>query len=447
MEAVTTKFLNPSAKLPRRFMATDPQVKIFSWDDDTRVAFDCNSMCAVSVDVGTAEKLNADKTGGGFCGLLFSRIAPTFAPPVTGRIRKMVFNLTHGCNLKCSYCFASVYKPSEALPMETADKALRMFGDKSDIDIAFFGGEPLLAWDRLVEIAERARELAHIRGVKCRLHVTTNGTLIDDLKAVTLKRLGISVLISIDGPEEIHNANRPARKGNSFEQVMSGLESLKKAGVRPMARATFTESSADIVERLDFFHDLYERGMITGVSIEPAVLSEGCGAMPAKAVDKKAMAIAWHDAAVWYADKFNSLPPDKRPVPLFYFRKLTQRILDYQWMGNECGAGRGYMTIGPDGGLYACHRETGTLIGDIENGIDETRRKPWAGNCLATHKECQKCWARYLCGGGCPQARIAVGESLDAAMPSVCTAKRIMIKEVLWLMAHLTPRQIERLAK
>lgn len=442
-----TTILNPAAKLPRRFCAADPQVKVFSWEDGTRIALDCNSLCAVSVDVDTADKLKADTADGEFCGLLYSKIAPTFTPPVTGPVRKIVFNLTHGCNLKCGYCFASVYKSSEALPMKIADKALRMFGDKSAIDIAFFGGEPILAWARLVEIAERAHELAHIRGVKCKLHVTTNGTLIDDIKAVTLKRLGVSVLISLDGPEDIHNSNRPARQGNSFEQTIAGLESLKKAGLRPMVRATFTESEIDIAGRLDFFHDLYERGMISGVSIEPAVLSEGCGAMPATAVDKEALADAWHSAAVWYAEKFNSLPPDARPVPLFYFRKLAKRLMDYQWMGNECGAGRGYMTVGPDGGLYACHRETGTLIGDIENGIDEDKRKPWAGNCLAAHKECQKCWARYLCGGGCPQARIAVGESLSAAMPTICAAKRIMIKEVLWLLAHLTPRQTDMLLR
>ena len=437
------RILNPGAKLPRTFVATEPQVKIFSWADDTRVALDCNSLCAVKVDVATADKLPVE--GGNFCGLLYSKIAPTFKPPGVNGVRKIVFNLTHGCNLKCGYCFASVYKPAETLTMDAADKALRMFSDKTDIDVAFFGDEPLLAWNRMVEIAERAHELAHARRVKCRLHVTTNGTLIDDFKAVTLKRFGVSVLMSIDGPEEIHNTNRPAREGNSFAQAMAGLESLKMAGVRPMARATFTESDTALAERLDFFHDLYEAGLITGVSIEPAVLSEGCGAMPANAVDKAAMAAAWHGAAVWYVEKFNALPPGKRPVPLFYFRKLAQRILDYQWMGNECGAGRGYLTVGPDNNLYACHRETGTLIGNIEDGIDADKRKPWAGNCLATHKECRRCWARYLCGGGCPQARVTVGEHLSAAMPSICAAKRIMIKEVLWLMAHLAPKQTERL--
>ena len=429
--------------MPRTFRAVEPHVKVFKWEDDTRVAFDCNSLCAVSLDPDTADKL--ENSNGKFCGLLYSKIAPTFLPPPTGPVRKLVFNLTHGCNLKCKYCFAADYEKSETLSMETADKALRLFGEKHAIDIAFFGGEPLLAWARLVEIAERAHELAHVRGVKCRLHVTTNGTLIDDIKAVTLRRLGVSVLLSLDGPEEIHNANRPAKNGDSFKQVMAGLNALKAAGLRPMARATFTDSDIDIAARLDFFHGLYEQGLISGVSIEPAILSEGCGAMPQCAIDKESLTVAWHGAAEWYAAKFNTLPEDKRPVPLFYFRKLAQRLLNYQWMGNECGAGRGYLTVGPDGGLYACHRETGTRIGDIENGPDGDKRAAWAGNCLDAHAECAGCWARYLCGGGCPQARVAVGGALDSAMPGVCAAKKIMIKEVVWLLAHLTPRQVERM--
>jgi len=419
-----------------------PQVKIFSWDDGTHVAFDANSLCLAEVDAELAKAMQGDKYGLEFRGMFYSALAPKFKPPGLGPVRKIVLNLTHACNLACPYCFDAKHAENEIMSMETADAALRMFDERMPLDVAFFGGEPLLAWPRLVEIAERAHQLARLRGVKCKLHVTTNGTVIDELKAAGLKRLGISVLLSLDGLEEIHNESRPAKVGNSFEAVMRGLAALNEAGIRPMVRATFVEADARLVERLEFFQGLYERGRISGVSIEPAVLAEGCGAMPSNKVDAEKLRMEWHEAAAWYAGGYQGRagPP---PVPLFYFRKVMQRIMRYQWMGNECGAGRGYLTVGPHGDIYACHREEGTWIGSIEGGINELRRRPWAENCLDTHEDCRRCWARYLCGGGCPQARIAVGGSLAASMPTVCAAKRVMIAEVFWLMAHLDAKDIK----
>lgn len=433
------RILNAVLNVPRFTKHCDPEIRIFDWPDDTHIAFDPNSLCAVQIGADVARRL---KETTGFRGLLYSTIAPTYPCPTTAPVRKVVLNVTHNCNLACKYCFAAGYVQQPPMPLETALKALELFEPEQAIDIAFFGGEPLLEWGLMTAVAERALLLARKRHVACKLHVTTNGTLIDQFKATALKRYGFSVLVSLDGPEDIHNASRPAKKGNSWKQTIEGLTQLKAAGMgaRVMIRATFAESKPRLVDRLKFFADLHDRGFIVGSSIEPAILSEGCGATPTAKADRQTLAREWHEAAEWYVRRIKS----GKPFSFFYFRKIGERILNCQHMGNECGAGRSYLTVGPDGKLYACHREEGTEIGDIDTGFDAVKRLPWWTTRLEMHAECQKCWARNICGGGCPQARIAIGGHINAITPELCAAKKTIFKQAFWILSKLTSEEARR---
>ena len=133
-----------------------------------------------------------------------------------------------------------------------------------------------------------------------------------------------------------------------------------------------------------------------------------------------------------------------RPPGFFHFLKLLHRILYARHAGTECGAGVGYVTVAPDGTLYACHRESGTRIGHVDSGFDEEARAPWCDNRVYSRNGCMKCWARHLCGGGCRQARLELTGSLHAAVPEQCFLMRIMIKECLWILTQLTPNQISK---
>ena len=510
------RLLNVTAAPPRSVRPCKPEVQVFSWSDpsdqsdraDTvHVAFDPNSLCALQVDAETAERIA--KGPDGFTGLLFSGVAPEFPPAlpalslVAGSersesngapsipLRKLVLNLTHACNLRCKYCFAADYDgaPSGAhgsapvagyrdraaplvgapvMPVETAFKALSLFDSvapkppssvpsvssvvKTPLSVAFFGGEPLLAWPTLILTAERVYQLAYERKVPCSLHVTTNGTLLDPLKAAALKRFNFSVLLSLDGPREIHNDSRPLRsdpsdpsdRADSFSRVMAGLDALNAAGIIPSIRATFADSEPRLVERLEFFDALWRAGKISGVSIEPAILAEGCSSVPQVPMDLIRLEAEWHAAAEWFVARARA----GKPFPFFYFRKLLARLLNCEFHGSECGAGRGYLTVGPDGKIFACHRESGTEIGAL-SGVaqppsaavavfNNQARAPWLRNCIAEHPECAECWARYLCGGGCAQNRVEVGGAVTAPVPHVCAARKAMMKQVLWIAAQLT---------
>jgi uncharacterized protein len=411
----------------------EPDVRFMKLHGE-RVVFDANSLCAAQVDRATFSKLKGLSRGPyrpALRGLLFCREKPQFRPPRAGGVRRVVLNVTHGCNLACSYCFAGGDRPGAVMSAETARAAMEMIAPGGAIDLAFFGGEPLLAWPRAGETMDAAGRLARERKGGAEFHITTNGTLLDAEKAREIARRNCSLLVSLDGPEEIHNAARPLRSGGgSFAGAMAGIEAAAGAGIarRVMARATFAGGNSRLVERLEFLAGLQEAGLIAGFSVEPAVLTEGCATRsPTDPTDRTDLAGEYHDAAEWFVARVRA----GRGAGFFHFRKMLGRILRARHAGTECGAGNGYVTVSPDGTIHACHRE-GTPVGGDADGVDEQARWAWWDNRVYTRPRCMTCWARYLCGGGCRQGRSA----------GRCRAQRIMLKECLWILTQTTRQEL-----
>lgn len=309
------------------------------------VAFDCNSLCALEVDEELARKIQSvirktdtlerSEEVRSFRGLIFSREKPQFRLKRAAPVRRVVLNVTHGCNLACVYCFAGGHHAGKAMTLETARKAMRLIGPRTAIDLGFFGGEPLLAWDLIRQVMVEARELAVVRKVKTRFHITSNGLLLDEEKVRFLSKQPCSMLISLDGPEEIHNTARPARdrRANSFRKTMDALERAQGTplGRRIMVRATFNTKEPQLVRRLGFFAELMDRGLIRGFSAEPAVLSESCSQRE-HGIDRKQMAGEYHEAAVWFLDRARgsparilSFPETASPHPLRAPRRHRMR--------------------------------------------------------------------------------------------------------------------------
>jgi uncharacterized protein len=369
----------------------------------------------------------------------------------------VVLNVTHACNLACGYCFARkagdqrprTEDQSGAMPLSVARKALHLLDPGAPVDVAFFGGEPLLAWDLIREILEEARRFSSLVGRpsstvgRPKFHITTNALLLDEGKIRFLSGQNCSLLVSLDGPEDIHNAARPARNQavNSFRGVMAALE--RTAGTplnrRIMARATFDAAQPQLLRRLQFLSELDDAGLIHGYSIEPAVLGEGCAERKSAPSDLSDLSEEYHAAAQWFVDRVRA----GRSANFFHFRKLVERILYVKHAGTECGAGNGYITVAPDGSIHACHRQ-GTPIGHVDYGIDEEARSAWADNRLYRHQGCMKCWARYLCGGGCRQACLELASSLHGETPERCFIQRTMLKECLWILTQV-PEEMRKL--
>ena len=444
---MTTRILNAEihCRVPTRPTAA-PDVHLWNLRGHW-VALDANSLVAIGMADDAAAMFQS--TGGetfAWGGMFCSTGKPQFSLRGNTTCLKLVLNLTNRCNLDCRYCFVHDavrrgYAKEQDLPIEAGVRALGLL--PGDVNVSFFGGEPLLNWETLVGVTEAAGDLAVQRNKASRFHVTTNATLVDDDRADYLKRAGFSVLVSIDGPEAVHNAQRPAAEGNSHEQTMLGLCALKKAGVSAYARATFDDPDTDLAALLGYFRDLRDDGLITGVSIEPAVLTEGCGTsdLADDAVDR--LAARYHEAAEWYAEE---LQRDKPPLDFAPFRKRLQRLLRPHHVASECGAGVGYLTVNPDGAIHSCHKGE-CQIGHVDTGVDEHLRTPWRDNRFYARAECVSCWARHLCGGGCRHHRLTLTGELLGSTPAVCRVRRDMLKECLWILAEVGPERLKEVIR
>ena len=383
--------------------------------------------------------------------------AYSFEPSGNAQTRSLVFNLTHDCNLRCTYCFVRNYNPDHEFPtlrMETIKQAIKLIPYNPharfnpQFTINFFGGEPLLAWDRLKSAVAHAEMVAAQHGVKALFHVTTNGTLLTQEIVDFLDEHCFSLIVSLDGPAKVHDKYRPLPEGSSHAATMAGLELLKgKKNIRGITlRSTFTGEGVDLVGRLEYLNDLCDKGYANSVSVEPASLTEqGCAALP----DGHDQAITlrnikqflpeYEKAADWFCARIKA---GKR-ARFFHFYKLMQRIYDRQTSPSECGAGMGYKTVGPTGDVFACHREGGSRIGNIWTGIDEVKRAKWVDNRFYARTKCPTCRVRFICGGGCRMCSMDMnGNTRD---PDVlgCWFKKVWIKWCLWLLSEFNEDEVK----
>ena len=348
----------------------------------------------------------------------------TAHPPL--RLRTLVLMLTTSCNLSCRYCYedrdggcvdgqgwpgagagrdaADAVAP--APPREMSPEALRESvaflldhsGNNRKVSIVLFGGEPLLRFPLLRTAVHEARAMATARGKEVSFSITTNGTLLTREIAGFLKENGISVCISIDGPREIHDRNRPYASGRgSYEDVARGIGFLKedKDGFPAAARVTLGHGAVDVRKTFDHLRGLG----FDEVGFAPASAAEGSGeALTGEELDR--VLDGFRELAAEYAD-------DVRERRMPAFSNMTQ-ILALIHRGDPmpypCGAGIGMLAADPSGVLYPCHRlcGIGESMGDPSRGIAaEARTRFLNGAKSRRGSACDVCWAKNFCAGGC----------------------------------------------
>lgn len=335
---------------------------------------------------------------------------PQFPFCANRHLRMLVLTVTHKCNLGCSYCYLRNLYPEMGASMSfaTATKAIDDLFDMTAVSkykkpavIGFFGGEPLLMFDLIKEVVSYARM---IFDNTVSFTITTNGTLITDEIAQFLAEHDFGIIVSVDGPENIHDAGRPmAGGGGSHASVLRGLEALRKyqCGRRVTLRSTFSPGDKNLLIRVAYLNDLCDQGFAQNVSVEPAALSES----PCCDVSGREFAEDfWGEIESDYAPVVDYLiarikagKPARMHNIMTYVSRLRLKI---PYVTN-CGAGVGYITVTPTGSVHACHREMVTKIGDLAcGGVCEQDRAKWVENrCLST--DCKNCDFLYICGGPC----------------------------------------------
>ena len=336
----------------------------------------------------------------------FAEIAGTFKERSGDVIKALCLHVAHTCNLNCSYCFASQgkYHGDRALmSFEVGKRALDFLiensGSRANLEVDFFGGEPLMNWDVVKELVKYARSQEGPCHKNFRFTLTTNGMLIDDDVIDFANKEMSNVVLSLDGRKEIHDRLRIDYAGNgSYDRIVPKFQELVKSrgGKNYYMRGTFTHTNPDFTK--DIFH-MADLGF-TELSMEPVVASpDDPAALTASDIEivKEQYEIL--------AKEMLRREKEGRPITFYhYMLDLTEGPCIYKRISG-CGSGTEYMAVTPWGDLYPCHQFVGDekyKLGDIWNGVTNHSLREQFRSCNAySRSECNDCWAKFYCSGGC----------------------------------------------
>lgn len=336
----------------------------------------------------------------------FAEIAGTFKERSGDVIKALCLHVAHTCNLNCSYCFASQgkYHGDRALmSFEVGKRALDFLiensGSRTNLEVDFFGGEPLMNWDVVKELVKYARSQEGPCHKNFRFTLTTNGMLINDDVIDFANKEMSNVVLSLDGRKEIHDKLRVDYAGNgSYDRIVPKFQELVKSrgGKNYYMRGTFTHTNPDFTK--DIFH-MADLGF-TELSMEPVVASpDDPAALTASDIEivKEQYEIL--------AKEMLRREKEGRPITFYhYMLDLTEGPCIYKRISG-CGSGTEYMAVTPWGDLYPCHQFVGDekyKLGDIWNGVTNHSLREQFRSCNAySRSECNDCWAKFYCSGGC----------------------------------------------
>ena len=346
----------------------------------------------------------------GLRGLPYVDDEPLTAPP----LHALSLAIAQKCNLGCTYCYAQQGEfggAAKNMSREAAEQAVDLLVNGSEagarLNLAFLGGEPLANRALLQETTRRAATMAAARGVTLGFSITTNGTLLTAADADFFEEFGFAVTVSLDGPRDAHDAQRPFKSGKgSFDRIMANLAPMfeKQRRMQVTARVTVTPHNMMLRQTLDEF---VAAGFHT-VGFSP-LLRSPTGVGELERDDLEVMLGEMIDCG----REFERRTIAGERYPFANMLNALREIERGTHRPYPCGAGAGYLGVSAEGELAACHRFVGDAdgkMGSLAEGIDAAKRAQWLSERHVHRQEpCTQCWARYLCGGGCHHEVIARG--------------------------------------
>ena len=321
-------------------------------------------------------------------------------------VKALCLHVAHTCNLSCPYCFASQgkYHGQQALMrFDVGKRALDFLmensGDRVNLEVDFFGGEPLMNWEVVKELVAYAREQEGPRGKKFRFTLTTNGMLIDDDVIDFANREMHNVVLSLDGRKEVHDRLRVDWAGRgSYDRIVPKFQKLveRRGGKGYYMRGTFTHANPDFTKDVLHMADLG----FDQLSMEPVV----CAPNDPAALTAEDLPIVLEQYELLAKEMLRREREGRGFTFYHYMLDLAHGpCIDKRISG--CGSGTEYMAVTPWGDLYPCHQFVGEdayKLGDIWQGVTNTAVRDEFKSCNAyARPECADCWARLYCSGGC----------------------------------------------
>ena len=353
-------------------------------------------------------------------------------------LKALCLHVAHDCNLSCTYCFAGegeYHGERGLMTFETGKRALDFLiensGSRHNLEVDFFGGEPLMNWDVVKRLVAYGREQEKKYNKNFRFTVTTNGVLLNDEIIDFCNREMGNVVISLDGRREVNDRMRSSRNGKgSYDLIVPKFQHFmeKRGDGEYYMRGTYTHYNTDFLQDLLHMADLG----FTELSIEPVVA-------PPEAD---------------YALKEEDLPKileqyDQLAVEMLKREKEGRGFTFYHYMidleggpcvvkrVSGCGVGTEYMAVTANGDLYPCHQFAGEekyKLGNVFDGVTNPEVRDEFKLCnVYAHPECKDCFAKMYCSGGCAANASHTTGSVTGVSEMGCKIHRCRIENALML--------------
>jgi uncharacterized protein len=335
-------------------------------------------------------------------GLGYLHDRPETVPEFTrdSSLKALCLHISHDCNLRCQYCFAGTgpfggarEQMSFDVGRVAIDMLLKNSGNRHQLEVDFFGGEPLMNWDVVRQLVEYGESVAPQYQKEIHFTLTTNGVALTPEIRDYLNQKCIAVVLSLDGRPEVNDRMR----GKCYEKIVPNFLALTKErnNRNYYLRGTFTAYNFDFTEDVKHMYDLGFREL----SVEPVVASEGDYRITEE--DLPRVKAEYERLADFYLAK--RLSGD--PFTFFHFEINLEHGPCLPKRLTGCGAGFDYFAVTPSGDLYPCHQFVGRsdyLMGNVTEGIVKTDLQQEFGAATLYKKDgCAECWSRFYCSGGC----------------------------------------------
>lgn len=321
-------------------------------------------------------------------------------------VKALCLHVAHTCNLNCSYCFASQgkYQGEKALMSFEVGKAALDFliknsGTRKNLEVDFFGGEPLMNWQVVKDLVAYARSIEKENNKNFRFTLTTNGMLLDNEVTEFCNRVMDNVVLSLDGRKEVHDHLRKDYQGcGSYDVIVPKFqEFVKKRGDKSYyMRGTYTHNNVDFTN--DIFH-MADLGF-SELSMEPVV----CAPTDPYALTEADLPELFRQYEI-LANEMIKRDEEGRGFTFYHYMiDLANGPCIYKRISG-CGSGTEYMAVTPQGDFYPCHQFVGDekyLMGNVWDGVTNQDLREKFRKCnVYSRPECKDCWAKLYCSGGC----------------------------------------------
>lgn len=358
-------------------------------------------------------------------------------------IKAMCLNVAHDCNLRCEYCFASKGDFGQGrmlMPFEVGKKAIDFLiensGDRHNLEVDFFGGEPLMNFDVVKHIVDYARSIEKKFNKNFRFTITTNGLLLTDDKIEYINREMSNVVLSLDGRKEINDLLRiTTNSKGSYDTIVPKYQKLieSRGDKDYYVRGTFTKNNLDFTKDVLHMADLgFEQ-----LSIEPVVSDEKLE-FSIKESDLPRVFEEYENLAKVIIDKRKN----KEFFNFFHFMiDLNQGPCAIKRL-RGCGCGNEYIAITPTGDIFPCHQFVGNdewKMGNLfDNNFNTKIKDTFSKTTVYTKSNCKNCWAKFYCSGGCNANNLQYENNIFTPHSISCELEKKRLECAIMIQAALT---------